>query len=81
MRELHWHTVSDEWTFFISGQGRLTTYLAPDFSQTFDFQAGDVGYVPRPNAHYLENTGSEDLVFLGKELLIPTESVAVMTRC
>jgi oxalate decarboxylase family bicupin protein len=66
MRELHWHTTSDEWSFFISGQGRLTVYMAPDSSQTFDFQAGDVGYVPVPNAHYIENTGTEDLVYLGK---------------
>jgi oxalate decarboxylase family bicupin protein len=66
MRELHWHTSSDEWAFFIAGQGRLTVYMAPDSSQTFDFQAGDVGYVPVPNAHYIENTGSEDLVYLGE---------------
>lgn len=81
MRELHWHTVSDEWTFFISGQGRLTTYLAPDYSQTFDFQAGDVGYVPVPNAHYLENTGSEDLVFLGKTTVIASGKMLGVIRC
>lgn len=64
MRELHWHTSSDEWDYFISGQGRLTVYSAPEASQTFDFQAGDVGYVPVPAAHYLENTGTEDLIYL-----------------
>ena len=46
MRELHWHTTSDEWNFIIAGQGRLTVFVAPDSSRTFDFQAGDVGYVP-----------------------------------
>ncbi|KAF2726243.1 oxalate decarboxylase, secreted [Polychaeton citri CBS 116435] len=64
MRELHWHTASDEWSFFLSGSGRLTVYEAPASARTFDFQAGDVGYVPVPNAHYLENTGDEDLVYL-----------------
>ena len=64
MRELHWHTTSDEWSFFISGQARLTVFSAPASSRTFDFQAGDVGYVPVPDAHYLENTGTEDLVYL-----------------
>jgi len=64
MRELHWHTSSDEWNFIISGQGRLTVFVAPEASQTFDFNAGDVGYVPVPNAHYLENTGTTDLVYL-----------------
>lgn len=64
MRELHWHPTSDEWSFFLSGQARLTVYSAPEASRTFDFQAGDVGYVPVQMSHYLENTGSEDLVFL-----------------
>ena len=40
MRELHWHTTSDEWDYIISGQGRLTAYVAPSSSRTFDFQAG-----------------------------------------
>ncbi|PPJ49942.1 hypothetical protein CBER1_04683 [Cercospora berteroae] len=64
MRELHWHTTSDEWTYFISGQGRLTVYAAPASSRTFDLQAGDTAYVPVTAAHYLENTGAEDLVYL-----------------
>lgn len=66
MRELHWHTSSDEWDYFLSGQGRLTVYSAPESSQTFDFQAGDVGYVPIDDPHYLENTGTEDLIYLGE---------------
>ncbi|KAF2702667.1 Bicupin, oxalate decarboxylase/oxidase [Pleomassaria siparia CBS 279.74] len=64
MREMHWHTVSDEWTYFLQGNARLTVYSAPASSRTFDFSAGDVGYVPVPNAHYLENTGTETLMFL-----------------
>ena len=32
MRELHWHTASDEWTYFLAGQGRLTAYVAPEAS-------------------------------------------------
>jgi len=66
MRELHWHTTSDEWSFFLAGQGRLTVYMAPDSATTYNFQAGDVGYVPVPNAHYIENTGTEDLVYIGE---------------
>lgn len=64
MREMHWHTTSDEWTYFISGRARLTVYEAPGSSRTFDFSAGDVGYVPMPNAHYLENVGNETVVYL-----------------
>jgi oxalate decarboxylase family bicupin protein len=64
MRELHWHTTSDEWSYFLQGSARLTVYEAPAASRTFDFSAGDVGYVPVPNAHYLENTGNETLIYL-----------------
>ncbi|KAK8167811.1 RmlC-like cupin domain-containing protein [Phyllosticta citrichinensis] len=70
MRELHWHTTSDEWSFFISGQGRVTVFDAPESSRTFDFSAGDVGYVPVPESHYIENTGNETLVYL-EVLLAP----------
>lgn len=66
MRELHWHTTSDEWDYILAGQGRLTVYVAPASSRTFNFQAGDTGYVPVVDAHYLENTGDTDLVYLGE---------------
>lgn len=64
MREIHWHPTSDEWTFFISGQGRATLFTAPDSATTFDYRGGDVGYFPKSNSHYIENTGDEDLVFV-----------------
>jgi oxalate decarboxylase family bicupin protein len=64
MREIHWHTKSDEWDYFLAGSGRLTVFVAPESSRTFDFHAGDVGYVPVPTAHYLENVGNETLVYL-----------------
>ncbi|KAL3472544.1 RmlC-like cupin domain-containing protein [Aspergillus californicus] len=64
MREIHWHPSSDEWTFFISGQGRATLFEAPSTATTFDFRASDVGYFPKSQSHYIENTGDEDLVFL-----------------
>lgn len=58
------HPTSDEWTFFISGTGRLTAFQAPSSSRTFDFHAGDVGYIPVVESHYIENTGDVDVVFL-----------------
>ena len=33
-------------------------------ARTFDYQAGDVGYVPFAMGHYVLNTGDETLVFL-----------------
>lgn len=64
MRELHWHLTSDEWNYYLAGSARLTSFLAPTSSRTFDFSAGDVGYIPAGQSHYIENVGTEDVVFL-----------------
>ncbi len=64
MRELHWHPNVDEWQYYISGRGRMTVFAASEHARTFDYQAGDVGYVPFAMGHYVENTGDETLCFL-----------------
>jgi oxalate decarboxylase len=64
MRELHWHPNADEWQYYLSGQGRMTVFASNGKARTFDYQAGDVGYVPFAMGHYVENTGGEPLVFL-----------------
>jgi oxalate decarboxylase family bicupin protein len=64
MRELHWHPNADEWQYYIAGRGRMTLFHNKSAARTADFNAGDVGYVPRTLGHYIENTGASDLVFL-----------------
>jgi oxalate decarboxylase len=64
MRELHWHPNTDEWQYYIQGVGRMGVFAANGASRTFDFAAGDVGYVPFATGHYVENTGDKPLVFL-----------------
>ncbi|KAI0100734.1 Bicupin, oxalate decarboxylase/oxidase [Nemania sp. FL0031] len=64
MREVHWHTTSDEWSYFLQGSARITVFKAPSSSRTFDFTAGDVGYIPQAAGHYVENTGTDDVIFL-----------------
>ncbi|MCJ2010933.1 oxalate decarboxylase family bicupin [Methylobacterium sp. J-076] len=64
MRELHWHPNGDEWQYYLSGKGRMTVFGSESKARTFDYQAGDVGYVPFAMGHYIENTGSETLTFL-----------------
>jgi len=64
MRELHWHPNSDELQYHISGQSRMTVFASGATAGTFDYQPGDVGYVPRSMPHYIENTGSTTLRFL-----------------
>lgn len=65
MRELHWHPIADEWLYFLSGEARMGVFGANGNAATFDYQAGDVGYVPRPMGHYVVNRGTTTLRFLG----------------
>ncbi|KAF5342909.1 hypothetical protein D9758_015403 [Tetrapyrgos nigripes] len=64
MRELHWHPTADEWSFFIEGEGRMTLFAAESNAATFDYQAGDIGFVPANYGHYVENTGNTTLRYL-----------------
>jgi oxalate decarboxylase len=64
MRELHWHPSADEWQYYLAGRARMTVFGAEGTANTFDYQAGDVGYVPFPMGHYIENTGQQPVRFL-----------------
>lgn len=79
MREIHWHVDSDEWNFFIAGNARITVFSAPESSRTFDFAEGDVGYVPFPDSHYIENTGDVDMIYL--EILQAPKFTGEWIRC
>ncbi|WP_442952920.1 oxalate decarboxylase family bicupin [Paenibacillus sp. Soil522] len=64
MRELHWHPNNDEWQYYLAGQGRMTVFAGNGVARTFDYRAGDVGYVPFAFGHYIQNTGNQSLWFL-----------------
>lgn len=64
MRELHWHPNQDEWQYYLTGQGRMTVFAGNGIARTFNYRAGDVGYVPFAFGHYIQNTGSQSLWFL-----------------
>ncbi|MCY9589689.1 cupin domain-containing protein [Paenibacillus chitinolyticus] len=64
MRELHWHPNQDEWQYYLSGQARMTVFGGNGSARTFDYRAGDVGYVPFAYGHYIQNTGEETVWFL-----------------
>jgi oxalate decarboxylase len=64
LRELHWHPNADEWQYYLTGQGRMTVFASGGKARTFDYQAGDVGYVPFAMGHYVQNTGDQTLTFL-----------------
>jgi oxalate decarboxylase len=54
------------------GKGRMTVIMNEGRARTMDFNANDVGFVPRVATHYIENTGDTDCAFL--EMLKPDHS-------
>jgi oxalate decarboxylase len=64
LREMHWHPNVSEWQYWIRGKGRMTVVTTGAKARTMDFHANDVGFVPTMAGHSIENTGTEDLVFL-----------------
>ena len=42
----------------------MTVFMPTGRARTMDFNANDVGYVPAVAGHYIENTGTEDVIFL-----------------
>src|SRR3984893_8475066 len=64
LRELHWHPNASEWQFWLAGKGRMSIIMNEGRARTMDFNANDVGFVPRVAAHYIENTGDTDAIFL-----------------
>ncbi|XID91281.1 oxalate decarboxylase family bicupin [Paenibacillaceae bacterium WGS1546] len=64
MREMHWHPNNDEWQYYLSGTARMTVFSGQGTARTFDYRAGDVGYVPFAFGHYVQNTGDSSVWFL-----------------
>lgn len=64
MRGLHWHPNNDEWQYYLSGTGRMTVFASNGTARTFNYRAGDVGYVPFAMGHYIQNTCHQSLWFL-----------------
>jgi oxalate decarboxylase len=64
LRTMHWHPNADEWQYYMKGTARMTVFNAGPSANTANFHPGDIGYVKKGLGHYVENTGSTDLVFL-----------------
>jgi oxalate decarboxylase len=64
LRELHWHPNADEWQYWVQGSGRMTVFNTGPSAVTMDFHAGDVGYVKKGLGHYIQNTGSTDIIMV-----------------
>ena len=64
MRELHWHPKAAEWQYYIQGKARMTVFNSGGVARTFDYQAGDVGFVPQVAGHYVQNIGDEPMIYV-----------------
>src|SRR5262245_7874997 len=64
MRELHWHATAAEWAFVDRGRVRTTVLGPGGFTETNDFEPGDVWYFPRGHGHMLECLGNEPCHFV-----------------
>lgn len=64
IREIHWHTNQDEFQYYIQGEARMTVFMPGPKARTFNFRAGDVGYIPVGGFHYVQNIGTEKLIYL-----------------
>src|SRR5712671_4484494 len=64
MRELHWHATAAEWAFVDKGRVRTTVLGPGGYSETNDFEPGDVWYFPRGHGHMLECLGNEPCHFV-----------------
>ena len=64
LREMHWHPNADEWQYYIEGEACMGVFAAEGNARTFDYRAGDVGFVPFAMGHYVENTGKTTFRFL-----------------
>jgi oxalate decarboxylase len=64
MRELHWHATAAEWAFVDRGRVRTTVIAPGGYSETNDFEPGDVWYFPRGHGHMLQCLGKEPCHFV-----------------
>ena len=64
LREMHWHPNASEWQYWLQGSGRMTVFASSGKARTMNFNPNDVGFVPAVAGHYIENTGTDDLVYL-----------------
>ncbi|CAG2115769.1 unnamed protein product [Medioppia subpectinata] len=64
LRELHWHPNGPEWNYFLKGKARMGVFAAGGKHRTMNFEEGDVGYIEQSSPHYIENIGTDDVVFI-----------------
>ena len=61
LRELHWHVNAHELSYCLAGQGRIGIFSPDGTGSTFDVQTGSISFVPEGYAHFIQNTGPDEM--------------------
>jgi oxalate decarboxylase len=64
LRELHWHAVSAEWAYVVTGRCRVTVIAPSGDAEVSDFGPGDVWYFPKGHGHSIQGLGPTECHFL-----------------
>jgi oxalate decarboxylase len=64
MREPHWHPITAELGYVLTGRARMTVRSADDSLDTYELTAGDAYFIPPAFPHHIENIEEEETHFL-----------------
>ena len=64
IREPHWHPNADEWDLVLQGRAIITFFDGPDNVQAIEVGPGDIGFLPRNQAHAVATVGGEPFLLL-----------------
>ena len=63
-RELHWHSLADEWAFVVDGRCQTVVLTPEGTSEINNFGPGDLWYFPRGHGHAIQTIGDKPCHFI-----------------
>lgn len=63
-RELHWHSLADEWAFVIDGRCQTVVLTPQGTSEINNFGPGDLWYFPKGHGHAIQTIGDKPCHFI-----------------
>ena len=63
-REMHWHSLADEWAFVVAGRCQTVVVTPEGTSEINDFGPGDLWYFPQGHGHSIQTIGEAPCHFI-----------------
>ncbi len=63
-RELHWHSLADEWAYVIDGRCQTVVLTPQGTSEINNLGPGDLWYFPKGHGHSIQTIGDEPCHFI-----------------